>query len=323
MYSSAQMGTLRANISHTNIQPPPLIVGMLPGSGRRMQSGAEGIFQAMSDAGLFGPGSVTWRVNREGVLLLGGGTALILQLSHPLVAAGVAEHSNYREEPWARLYRTLDTTTKIMFGPTGLAEDTARKLRHVHGLVRGETTEAAGRFPAGTKYDARTPELLMWVHATLVHVSLDVYGRYVGPLTIAEQRRYYDEQMLAAEKFGIPREKQPQTFAEFNDYFDAMLAGDETAVTAALLDVVDATLNPPLPRMAKPLVEALNLATIGLLPAGLRAELKLPWSPTRERLFNASRVLLSRALPVLPRLFRELPPARSAERRVRRIEEAA
>jgi uncharacterized protein (DUF2236 family) len=290
---------------------------------RRLGLRLAGYVPSMSDAGLFGPDSVTWRVNREGVLLLGGGAALILQLSHPLVAAGVAEHSNYRDEPWARLFRTLDMTTKIMFGPTALAEDTAKKLRHVHGLVRGETTEAAGRFPAGTKYDARTPELLMWVHATLVHVSLDVYRRYVGPLTIAEQQRYYDEQMLAAEKFGIPREKQPATFAEFNDYFDAMLAGDDTAVTSALLDVVDATLNPPLPKVARPLVEALNLATIGLLPAGLRAELKLPWGPTRKRLFDASRVVLSRALPVLPRLFRELPPARNAERRVRKLEAAA
>src|SRR5438309_9228891 len=119
----------------------------------------------MSDEGLFGPGSVTWRVNREGVLLMGGGCALILQVAHPLVAAGVAEHSNYREEPWARLYRTLDMTTKITFGSTDLAEDTARKLRHVHGLIRGETTEPAGRFPAGTPYDARTPALTMWVHA--------------------------------------------------------------------------------------------------------------------------------------------------------------
>jgi uncharacterized protein (DUF2236 family) len=276
----------------------------------------------MSDRGLFGPDSVTWRVNREGVLLLGGGTALILQLSHPLVAAGVAEHSNYRDEPWARLYRTLDMTTKIMFGPTALAEDTARKLRHVHGLIRGETTEAAGRFPAGTKYDARTPELLMWVHATLVHVGLDVYRRYVGPLPIGDQQRYYEEQKLAGEKFGIPREKQPETFADFNDYFDAMLEGDDTAVTSALLDVVDATLHPPLPRVARPLVEALNLATIGLLPASLRAELGLPWGPARRRLFDASRVVLSRSLPVLPRLFREFPPARSADKRVRKLQAA-
>src|SRR4051794_27206464 len=146
----------------------------------------------MADAGLFGPDSVTWQVHREGVLLLGGGAAIILQLAHPLVAAGVAQHSNYRDDPWGRLYRTLDTTTKIVFGPTHVAEEAARRLRHGHGLVRGVTDEAAGRFPAGTPYDARTPKLAMWVHATLVHVSLLVYTRYVGPLTIAEQRRYYE-----------------------------------------------------------------------------------------------------------------------------------
>jgi uncharacterized protein (DUF2236 family) len=277
----------------------------------------------MSDAGLFGPDSVTWRVNREGVLLLGGGTAIILQLAHPLVAAGVSQHSNYRDEPWARLYRTLDMTTKIMFGPTNLAEDTARKLRHVHGLIRGLTDESAGRFPAGTPYDSRTPDLRMWVHATLVHVGLLVYTRYVGPLTIAEQQRYYEEQMLLAEKFGVPREHQPPTFAAFNEYFNAMLDSDETAVTDALRDVVDATLRPPLPRVARPLVEALNLATVGMLPAGLRAELDLPWGPRRQRLLDASQLLLSRALPVLPRLAREFPPARSADRRVRSQRAAA
>ena len=277
----------------------------------------------MSDAGLFGPGSMTWRVNREGVLLLGGGTAIILQLAHPLVAAGVAQHSNYRDEPWARLYRTLDMTTKIMFGPTALAEDTARKLRHMHGMIRGKTDESGGRFPAGTPYDARAPDLRMWVHATLVHVSLAVYTRYVGRLTVAEQQRYYDEQMLLAEKFGVPRDAQPPTFTEFNEYFDEMLASDETAVTDALRDVVDATLHPPLPRIAAPLVQALNLATVGLLPGELRSELGLPWGNSRRRLFTASRAVLSRALPLLPGLFREFPPARSADRRVRALTQPA
>jgi uncharacterized protein (DUF2236 family) len=87
--------------------------------------------------------------------------------------------------------------------------------------------------------------------------------------------------------------------------------------------VVDATLNPPLPRVARPLVEALNLATVGMLPADLRAELELPWGPNRQRLFDASRVVLSRGLPVLPRLFREFPPARSADKRVRALQRAA
>jgi uncharacterized protein (DUF2236 family) len=277
----------------------------------------------MSDQGLFGPDSVTWRVNREGVLLVGGGTALILQLAHPLVAAGVSQHSNYREDPWGRLYRTLDLTTKIVFGSSATAEEASARIRHTHGRVRGKSSEEGGAYPAGTPYDARTHELVMWVHATLVHTSLLVYQRYVKPLTIAEQRTYYEEQKLLGEQFGVPVEHQPASFAEFNEYFDDMLAGDRIAVTDALRDVVDAVMNPDLPFLARPVVEAMNLATVGLLPEELREELGLPWGPNRRRLYEASRVVLAAALPVLPKLLREFPPARSADRRVARQAQAA
>jgi uncharacterized protein (DUF2236 family) len=277
----------------------------------------------MGDAGLFGPGSLTWRVNREGVLLLGGGAALTLQVAHPLVAAGVAEHSNYREDPWGRLYRTLDLTTKIVFGSTEVAEQASARIKEVHGRVNGVTKEDGGRYPAGTEYDARNPELLMWVHATLVRTSLDVYTRYVEPLPIAQQRAYYEEQKLLGEKFGIPRDRQPEDLGAFNDYFHEMLASDRIAVTHALRDVVDATLHPELPLVMRPLLEALNLATVGLLPDRLRAGLGLPWTRNRRRVFDASRVVLSAALPVLPRMMREFPPARSADRRVRRLAAAA
>jgi uncharacterized protein (DUF2236 family) len=277
----------------------------------------------MSDVGLFGPESVTWRVNREGVLLAGGGTALILQLAHPLVAAGVSQHSNYREDPWGRLYRTLDLTTKITFGSTATAEEASARIRHTHGRVRGKSSEGAGAFAAGTPYDARTHDLVMWVHATLVHTSLLVYQRYVGPLTIAEQRRYYEEQKLLGEKFGVPREHQPDTYADFNDYYEEMLASDRIVATDALHDVVDAVMRPQVPFVARPVIEALNLSTVGHLPPSLREELGLPWGPHRARLFEASRVVLSAALPVLPKLLREFPPARSADKRARRLATAA
>jgi uncharacterized protein (DUF2236 family) len=273
----------------------------------------------MSDAGLFGPGSLTWRVNREGVLLVGGGAALVLQVAHPLVAAGVAEHSNYREDPWGRLYRTLDLTTKIVFGRTEVAEEASARIKEVHGRVKGVTTEQGGRFPAGTQYDARNPELLMWVHATLVHTSLQVYTRYVGSLSIAEQRAYYEEQKLLGEMFGIPRDRQPDALADFNDYFHEMLASDRIAVTDALRDVVDATLRPDLPFVMRPVLEALNLATVGLLPPRLRDELGLAFGPNRRRVFEAGRVVISAMLPVLPRIMREFPNARRAERRVAAI----
>ena len=306
------MGIFRITIIHTNIHAPPPIgpdgTGTLPD---------------MSDAGLFGPGSLLWRVNREGVLLVGGGAALVLQVAHPLVAAGVAEHSNYREDPWGRLYRTLDLTTKIVFGKTEVAEEAAARIKEVHGRVKGVTTEDGGRFPAGTSYDARNPELLMWVHATLVHTSLQVYTRYVGSLSIAEQRAYYEEQKLLGEKFGIPRDRQPDTLADFNDYFREMLASDRIAVTDALRDVVDATLHPDLPFVMRPLLEALNLATVGLLPPRLRDELGLAFGPNRRRVFEAGRVVISALLPVLPRMMREFPNARRAERRVERLAPAA
>lgn len=268
----------------------------------------------MGDAGLFGPRSMTWRVNKEGVLLFGGGTALILQVAHPLVAAGVSQHSDYREDPWGRLYRTLDVVTRVTFGSRAKAEEASARLRETHSRVQGESTEDGGRYPAGTHYDARMPKLAMWVHATLVHTSLEVYQLYVGPLTVEEQRRYYEEQKLAGEMFGVPVQRQPETFAEFNEYYAEMVAG-ELAVTDALRDVVDATLNPPLPFFTRPLIEAMNLATVGMLPPRLREELGLPWSPARRRLLEASRNLVKHALPLVPSMLREFPPARSARRR--------
>src|SRR4051812_10480420 len=99
--------------------PTPLCGRWYPGSSRWNRAY---ISRGMTDTGLFGPGSMTWRVNREGVLLLGGGRALLLQVAHPLVAAGVSQHSNYREDPFGRLYRTLDTVTTVVFGDTEQAE---------------------------------------------------------------------------------------------------------------------------------------------------------------------------------------------------------
>src|SRR5436309_8596940 len=92
---------------------------------------------AMGDAGLFGPGSVTWRVNREGALLLGGGRALLLQVAHPLVAAGVAAHSRFRSEPLTRLRRTLDRMLTIVFGDAVEALAAVRDIERVHSRVRG------------------------------------------------------------------------------------------------------------------------------------------------------------------------------------------
>jgi uncharacterized protein (DUF2236 family) len=266
----------------------------------------------MSDTGLFGPDSLTWRVNREGALLLGGGRALLLQVAHPLVAAGVSQHSNYREDPFGRLYRTLDTVTTIVFGSTSEAEQAAARLHRVHTRVKGEAED-------GTPYVATNEDLVMWVHATLVDTSLLVYENYIGPLSPDERNRYYDEQKLLGEKYGVPVERQPQTYGEFKGYVDEMVHGGTLQVTDALRDVAAATMRPKLPVrfVGRPAVECFNLVTTALLPPWLREELGMAWSPRRARIHAAQRNVIRRLIPVLPSLLRDFPPARNAERRAR------
>ena len=266
----------------------------------------------MSDTGLFGPDSMTWRVNREGVLLLGGGRALLLQVAHPLVAAGVSQHSNYREDPFGRLYRTLDTVTTIVFGATDEAEDAAGRLRRIHTRVKGEAED-------GTPYVATAHDLIMWVHATLVDTSLLVYETYVEPLSLDARSRYYEEQKILGEQYGVPYDEQPATYKDFNDYFEEVVHGGTLRVTDALRDVTDATLRPrlPVPLVGRPAIEYANLVTTALMPAWLREELGLPWGPGRDRLHTAQRRVIRSLIPVLPSLLRDFPPARSADRRVR------
>jgi uncharacterized protein (DUF2236 family) len=260
-----------------------------------------------SDWWLPGPDSLTWRVNREGVLLLGGGRALILQVAQPQVAAGVGQHSNYRTDPWGRIYRTLDVTLKIVFGDEETSRAAADQLRRRHDRVRGVDG-------GGEPYHALDPELLRWVQATLIDTSLLLYERYVGKLTPRDKQLYFEEARLLGEPYGIPREQQPADYREFREYFDDMLAHG-VRVTEIARDVTDAVLRPPLPLVARPALEMFRLVTVGYLPPALREELGLEWGPRRERVLRASSATIRRLIPLLPSLFRYLPPARAAARR--------
>jgi uncharacterized protein (DUF2236 family) len=252
---------------------------------------------------LTSPGSVAWRVNGEAVLLLGGGRALILQVAHPKVAAGVAQHSNYHADPWGRLYRTLDVTLKIAFGSPETSREAAERLRRVHMRVAGVDDQ-------GEPYAALDPDLLLWVHATNVDTALLFYRRYVHELRPSEQNRYYEEMKSLGEPYGLPREHMPVDLAAFRRYF-ARTVETELRVTDTTREVADSVLDPGLPRAAWPAQELTRLVTIGTLPDGLRADLGLEWGGGRERLLNGSQAAVRRLLPVLPALFRRLPQARA------------
>ena len=266
---------------------------------------------AAGQDGYFDPGGAARRIARELALLLGGGRALLLQVAHPLVAAGVAEHSDYRENPWKRLEGTMNAVWAIVFGTRAEADRAARRVRTMHARVRGRTSERMGPFPPGTRYSALDPELLLWVHATLVDTALLVHDRWVHPLTEAERSAYYEEMKTAARLFGTPADVIPPSLPDFRAYMTAMLASPQICATPTARDIAHTVMHPPLPLALRPAMEAANLVTAGLMPARLRAEYGLSWDPARAALVTASREWTRRvAMPLLPARLRTVPASR-------------
>ena len=252
---------------------------------------------------LFRPDSVTWRVNQEPALLLGGGRALLMQLAEPGVAAGVAEHSDFRHRPLDRLMRTLELTLALTFGTRTDALAAAHQINVVHQRVRG------------SGYSATDPRLLLWVHATLIDSALVTYATFVGPLTAGEREAYYQEAKLIGGLLGLANSRYPGTLFAFDAYLSGMLGGPELVVDARARELARAVLRPPLPRVPSPVFRPIEAITAGLLPVTLRLDYDLPWGRLERGWFTAVRACLPRALRLLPRRFRQVPPARTARAR--------
>jgi uncharacterized protein (DUF2236 family) len=266
--------------------------------------------------GYFAPDGVAWRVGRETALLLGGGRALLLQVAHPLVAAGVAAHSDYRENPWRRLEQTMSTVWSVIYGTRREADAAAARVRAVHERVRGRIGAPMGPFAEGTPYSALDPELLLWVHATLVDTALLVYRSWVGPLTETQQRAYYEEMKAMALLFGTPEELIPPTLDDFRLYMRERLASDEISVTETAREIAATVLDPPLSPPLRPALRALALVTVGMLPPRLREGYGFRWDGARAALVGVSRRWTRHVLmPLLPDLVRAVGASRRAEGR--------
>jgi len=266
---------------------------------------------------LFGPASVTWRVNREAVILLGGGRALLLQVAHPLVAAGVAAHSRFRQRPLERLWRTLDLMLTLVFADAARAIGAVREIERVHARVRGALDAGVGPFARGTPYDASDPRLLFWVYATLVDTALVAYERFVGPLTAGERAAYYEESKMGARLFGIPEPLIPPTLVRFEEYMDGMIHGEVLAVGATARDIAASILRPPVPLALTPAFRSGGFFAVGLLPPALRERFGFAWSVGQERALRAIAAAARVGLPLLPGFARLMPHARRAARRRR------
>jgi uncharacterized protein (DUF2236 family) len=261
--------------------------------------------------GLFSPEDYFWRVNRELLVNLAGSRALMMELAHPLIAAGVADHSNFRRRPLGRLYRTARAMTDITFGTTNAVHRAARHINHCHQHVHGILAKDAAPFPGGTKYHANDPALKLWVLATLVDSVPLVYDLFVRPLSPVEREGYYQDSRLLAPLFGIPGDMMPASYSGFTSYMEEMLNSELIAVGNTARELVKAL-------FAGPVIGTLTLAAsvvgIGLLPERLRRAYNFSWDDRRDRVLRGVAGWSRRVRPLVPSLICISPRAWIAER---------
>ncbi|MBO0690195.1 MAG: DUF2236 domain-containing protein [Candidatus Dormibacteraeota bacterium] len=213
---------------------------------------------ASHDLGLFGPGSVAWRLHREPALLVGGLRALMLQALHPLAMAAVTDFSDYRSDVWGRYDRTTNYVVTTIFGTTRQAEALGRRVREVHRPMRGVDAVT------GQAYAADDPVLLLWVHAALVESFAVAYQRFVRPLTTGELDAYVGEMVRQAELVGLEAASVPATWEQLQGFLTRMRPA--LLATPAATDALYTVLHPPLPSWRRPAWWAIARAALSLLP---------------------------------------------------------
>jgi uncharacterized protein (DUF2236 family) len=208
----------------------------------------------------------------------------------------------------------MDVMWSIVFEETPKARACLQKVNDIHRKVRGRIKEGEG-VPKGRLYDALDPDLLLWVHATLVDSALLAYDLFVKPLSAPEKSQYYTETKKLGVLFGIPEAIVPASREAFNNYMSETITGDTIAIGPAARALAREILHPrPLVlRMGGPLFA---FVTIGLLPERLREAYGLRWNERREKTFQLLARLVRALLPLAPRALRIVPHARTAEKRL-------
>jgi uncharacterized protein (DUF2236 family) len=281
-----------------------------------------------------GPESITWKINREVVVVAGWGRAILLQLTHPAVAAGVHDHTSFRGSllsSFRRLRSTVGAMLSLTFGDTEQMVAAAARINAIHDRVHGsvpprpelrpspcvphsprvqrtspQTTPQTSR----DAYSAHDPDLQRWVHATLLESVPLTYELLVGPLTLRERDRYCSEAAIMEPLLGMPAGWLPSDSAQLDSYMREMLASGRLVVTDTSRAVARAVLYPPRWYLAWPLFRALQVITIGSLPPSIRQAYGFEWRARDVRAFARWTGMLRTSLRLLPRLAREWPMAR-------------
>jgi uncharacterized protein (DUF2236 family) len=265
--------------------------------------------------GVFGPASITWRVNREAAIFLGAGRALLLQLAHPWVAAAIADQSNVFVDPLGRFHRTFNVAFTLVFGTLDQALAVARRLHLRHAAVKGVLPTSVGPFAAGSPYCANDVAALRWVHATLVETAVLAYDLLLLPLADDERDRYWTEAKLFASLFGIPQEPLAPDWKAFTAYTQAMMESDGLTVSPTAREIARQVFSGGVRGVRVPMWY--RALTAQMLPERLRRAFALPFGELERR--SASRALswLQRIYPLLPDWLRTVGPYQEAQARLR------
>ena len=270
--------------------------------------------ESAPDPGLYGPQSVTWRVHADPSMALAGLRALLLQAVHPLAMSGVAQHSDFRQDPWGRLFRTAEYVGVTTYGTTAEAQRAGAKVRGIHRKLAGIEPET------GTAYRVDDPELLRWVHCVEVESFLSTAVRCGLRLSSADRDRYYAEQLTNAELVGLDPATVPSSVGQMAAYFrdvQPQLRG-----TAGAREAARFVLWPPMSTKvqlgtpARPAWVALATAAFAMLPRWARRLYSLPGLPTTDVAATAAGLAFRSGLLVVPDALRAGPHLKDARRRL-------
>ncbi len=270
----------------------------------------------MDSTGYFGPHTITWQLYREPFFLLGGVRALLLQIAHPAVAQGVAQYSRFQSDPFGRGYRTFAAMATIYFGDKQQADQTARRLQQIHSGIKGQYPNVSAAGPPASKvpFTATNPELLLWVFATIMETSLQVYEYLPNKhLPVDWREQFYEESKTAAHLLGIPASVYPADLQAFRIYFDKMLNSELLGSTPACRAMAQAIVRHP-----KAPGRWADLLAAGWLPAPLCERLGISAGPDSERRLTKLLRRSRRIYNLLPRTLRYNPAYHQACFRIAR-----
>lgn len=262
------------------------------------------------------PGSITWRKASDIRLSGGSGYALLLQVSHPTVGAGVAQFSEYQSDPWGRLLRTLDYLYGTIYGGPELAGEIGRRVRAMHTRFKGVRED-------GKRYSALEPDAYAWVHATLAVSIVEGHRLFGSPFTAAEEIEFWDEWRRIGRLVGVRYRDLPDEWADLRPYFDDTVENvleNTRAVQDLLRSLGQPTPPPGLPagpwKLIGPALAAqARLVTTGMLPPILRERFGLRWTRAHEAAFRALGAASRASGPLLPGQLRVLGPLHLRSRR--------